>query len=127
VRPDLVAGPFQSAQAYFRVAYGHFLSRHMHIYGMWYFTPHAVLHLVPFGLLGFLASLVSVRWPIRGYAIAGVVVLGFAIELLQFRLHPGNSFESWDLRNDALGACLGALLAYAWSAKHRPSDATCSQ
>jgi hypothetical protein len=54
----------------FRAAYGHFLSRHIRIYGMWFFTPHALLHVVSFGLLGFLASLISERWPVRTCAIA---------------------------------------------------------
>jgi len=114
-------GPFS-----FRAAYGHFLSRRIHIFGVWYVTPHAVLHLVSFGLLGFLATLISLRWPVRSSAIAGVVLLGLAIEWLQFQFHPGNPFESWDLRSDAAGACLGALLACAWSAQHRPSDAVSS-
>ena len=51
-------------------SYGHFLSRHIRIYGMWFFTPHALLHVVSFGLLGFLASLISERWPVRTCAIA---------------------------------------------------------
>lgn len=108
-------GPFD-----FRAAYGHFLSRQIHIYGMWNVTAHALLHVASFGLLGFLASLISVRWPVRSSAIAGILVLGLAIEWIQFQSHPGNPFESWDLRNDALGAGLGTLLACARPAKQRP-------
>ena len=96
-------GPFS-----FRAAYGHFLSRHIRIYGMWFFTPHALLHVVSFGLLGFLASLISERWPVRTCAIASVVVLGFAIEWVQFQSHQGNPFETWDLPNDARGLPGGA-------------------
>ena len=110
-------GPFA-----FRATYGRLLYRHIRIYGMLYVTPHSLLHLISFGLLGLLASLISTRWPVRGGAIAGLVLLGFAIEWIQFRSHPGNSFESWDWRNDALGGCAGALLAYAWAAMRAPSD-----
>jgi hypothetical protein len=107
-------GPFD-----FRATYGRFLSRQIYVYGMWHFTTHALLHVVSFGLLGFLASLISVRWPVRSSAVAGILVLGLAIEWIQFQSHPGNPFESWDLRNDAGGACLGALLACARPAKQR--------
>jgi hypothetical protein len=110
----------------FRATYGRFLSRRIHVYGMWYVTPHDVLHLVSFGQIGFLATLISRRWPVRSSAIAGVLPLGLAIECIRFQAHPGNPFESWDLRNDAVGVCLGAILACAWSAKRRPSDAVSS-
>src|ERR1035441_1164667 len=36
-----------------------------------------------------------------------VVVLGFAIEWVQFQSHQGNPFETWDLPNDALGPAWG--------------------
>jgi VanZ family protein len=111
-------GPFT-----FRTTYGHFLNRHYHIYGPLYVTPHALLHFWSFGLLGFLASLVSARWPVRGYAISAVITLGLLVEWTQFTTHPGNRFESWDLRNDAIGALLGALLAYTCSARRRASYA----
>ena len=110
-------GPFA-----FRVTYGRFLYRHIRVYGMLYVTPHSLLHLVSFGLLGLLASLISTRWPVRGCAMAGLVLLGLGIEWIQFRSHPGNSFESWDWRNDAVGGCIGALLVYAWAAMRRPAD-----
>jgi hypothetical protein len=109
-------GPFQ-----FRTAYGRFLNRHIQVYGIWYVTPHALMHILSFGLLGLLASLISERWPLRISGIVGVLILGLAIEWLQFRSHPSNPFETWDLRSDALGVCLGALLAYTWSAARGPS------
>jgi VanZ family protein len=109
-------GPFT-----FRTTYGHILNRHIHIYGPLYVTPHALLHFWSFGLLGFLASLVSARWPIRSYAVAAVIALGLFIEWAQFASHPGSRFESWDLRNDAIGASLGGLLAYTCFARRRAS------
>lgn len=104
-------GPFP-----FRQAYGRFLNRHIGIYGTWYATPHALMHILSFGLLAVLTWLISERWPFRVSAIAALLLLGLAIEWLQVKSQPGNPFETWDLRNDAAGVCLGVMVACAWSA-----------
>ena len=100
-------GPFP-----FREAYGYFLNRHIRLYGSWYTTPHALMHLLSFGTLGATMCLISERWSIRAVGIAGVILLGLAIEQIQLLSHPSNPFEFWDLRDDAYGTCLGVLLAF---------------
>jgi hypothetical protein len=107
---------------HFQDAYGRFLHRRVRIYGMWFVTPHALLHVVSFSLLGFLASLISGRWPIRVVGICGLLLLGVAIEWAQYELHPPNAFEIWDLLTDAFGICLGVFLGHLRSG-NRPFGA----
>jgi hypothetical protein len=102
-------GPFR-----FREVYGSFLYRHLSIYGPFYVTPHALLHVLSFGALGVFASCISEQWNLRAPALGGVLVLGLAIEWLQSRTHPKNPFETWDLRNDLFGVCLGLVLVLGW-------------
>lgn len=93
-----------------------FLHWRIQIFGAWYTTPHALMHILAFGLLAVLAWLISQRWTLRLSAIAGALLLGLAIEWLQLKVYPGIKFETWDLCNDAAGVCLGVLIAYGCSA-----------
>jgi len=103
-------GPFR-----FRDTYGRFLRRQFHLFGAAYVTPHALLHFVSFGLLGFVAALISARWLIRAIAIAGVLLLGLAIEWFQHQAHASSRFETWDLVSDTWSCCAGAFAACMWS------------
>lgn len=107
-----------------RGAYNGFLNRHLQIYGIWYTTPHALMHILSFGLLGGLSWLISDRWPCRAYGVAGVLLLGVAIEWLQVKVYRLNSLETRDLLSDAIGVCVGILLARAWSAARSRSEST---
>jgi hypothetical protein len=97
----------------FRIRESDYLYRHIRIYGIWYTTPHTLVHIVAFGLLGNLAWAISRRWPLRAAGITGALVLGLAIEWLQLKSYPNIIFETWDLRSDAIGVGLGVLLGYA--------------
>jgi hypothetical protein len=100
----------------FREAYGRLLHLHIQIYGSWYTTLHALMHILSFGMLGGLAWLISERWLLRITGIAGILLLGLGIEWLQVRSYPGKPLETWDVRSDALGVCLGMIFAQAWFA-----------
>ena len=110
-------GPFD-----FRLTYASFLYRQFRIYGSWFISPHALLHVLAFGLLGFLAFLISERWLFRVAGMIAIQVLGLFIEWTQLRFHPGNSFEVWDLSTNSVGVCLGMIVAYAWSEARNRSD-----
>lgn len=107
----------------FRMTYGAFLNRHFQIYQTLYVTPHAMLHVLSFALLSFLAYLISERTLARSAGIAAILILSVVIELLQLRSHPNNPFEFWDVRSDTVGVGIGLLLAGTWSAfRSRPSE-----
>jgi glycopeptide antibiotics resistance protein len=74
-------------------------------------TPHSVLHYVSFAALGSLAALARSRVH-RLFGLIAVMLLGFSIETLQY-LFSTNPFETWDLRDDAIGAGIGYILACA--------------
>lgn len=103
-------GPFN-----FRVTHGRFLHKHIHLFWRWEVTPHTLMHVLSFGLLGLLASLISERWLVRIAILLGVLLLGLTIECLQYWSQPNNPFEIWDVCSDTMSACVGALIAYAWS------------
>ena len=64
-----------------------------------------LLHLLGYALLGVLAVLSGLRWPL---AVAALVGLGLALELAQGSVGY-RSFEWLDLAADGVGAVLGAL------------------
>lgn len=77
-----------------------------------------VLHLAGYAVLGALAVLSGLRWPV---AVAALVGFGLVIELLQGAVGY-RSLEWLDLVADGAGALTGALLvtgAARWGAGHR--------
>jgi hypothetical protein len=113
-------GPFQ-----FRTAYGSFLNHRIQVPGSWYTTPHALLHILAFVLLGSLASLISRHWTLRVSCLLYVIIEGSLIEWIQFKESPGNPFETSDLSCDVAGALAGAATVY-WIALGRTSWKTFS-
>ena len=67
-----------------------------------------VLHLLGYAVLGVLAVLSGLRWPL---ALVSVVGLGFVLEIIQGLLGY-RSFEWLDLAADAVGATAGVLVTW---------------
>jgi hypothetical protein len=73
---------------------------------------HRTAHFSAFGLLALFLS-VSLRRPgYRLFALGFVIMLGIVIEVAEFLLST-NPFEFWDVRDDAVAASTGYVLAEA--------------
>ena len=84
----------------------------------WFGIPHfdKVLHLGGYGLLTFLASLASYKETgvskKRDWWIAGICsLMGIGLEVGQYVMHAGRSFEGLDMVANVLGVFAGLLIA----------------
>jgi hypothetical protein len=82
---------------------------HFEVFGLFRLTFHRIVHFVAFGSLAILLSLIGRRIQHRLVALAAVIGFGLLIEILEFRLST-NKFEVWDVKDDALAACVGYAL-----------------
>jgi hypothetical protein len=90
------------------------------IVGLFRLTPHRILHFLAFGVLSLCLSLTVGRSYQRLLILGLVVVLGMLIETVEF-LGSANRFEFADVRDDALAAFAGCMLAEAYS-RRRVAD-----
>jgi VanZ family protein len=72
--------------------------------------PHdKLLHFIAFAGLGMLALRIEPAWPMRVLWLAGLLLAGLAIELLQ-NLVPGRSFCWRDMRANTAGIAAATLV-----------------
>jgi len=75
-------------------------------------VEHTLVHFGAFGVAALLLAVVAETLAQRAGALAGVLALALAIELLQKATH-GGPVEYWDVRDDTFAAIAGSALG-AW-------------